>query len=101
MKAKQLMCLLLFSGALAAEQESELASTIMLCANCHGQAGISSVAVYPNLAGQKALYLKLQLQKFKDGSRPSAVMEPMSKVLSDKEIEALANYYANLSTQVK
>lgn len=69
----------------------------ILCANCHGERGISELDIYPNLAGQKQLYLRQQLLKFRDGSRPSAVMAPMAKALSDQDIDNLAAYYASLT----
>lgn len=68
----------------------------IICANCHGEQGISELALYPNLAGQKRLYLKQQLHNFRNGSRPSAVMAPMAKALSDQDIENLAEFYASL-----
>lgn len=68
----------------------------VICANCHGEQGISELGLYPNLAGQKQLYLRQQLHKFRDGSRPSAVMAPMTKTLSDQDIDNLAAYYASL-----
>ena len=37
----------------------------MMCAACHGSAGISAVPMYPNLAGQKEIYLTKQLKDFK------------------------------------
>ncbi|PKF58394.1 hypothetical protein CW748_03890 [Alteromonadales bacterium alter-6D02] len=67
-----------------------------MCANCHGEQGISSVPIYPNLAGQKELYLAQQMKKYRDGSRPSPVMAPLTKSLSDDDIANLAAYYASL-----
>ena len=68
----------------------------LLCVSCHGQAGISSVPMYPNLAGQKELYLRKQLADFRSGYRPSLVMAPMAKNLSDEDIVNLAGYFASL-----
>ena len=44
----------------------------MMCAGCHGAAGISAVPTYPNLAGQKEAYLTKQLKEFKSGARNNA-----------------------------
>ena len=66
------------------------------CAACHGQSGISNNPEWPNLAGQKAVYLKKQIIAFRDGQRQSALMAPMVKPLSDKDAEDLAAYYASL-----
>ena len=67
-----------------------------VCAACHGAEGVSSMDIYPNLAGQKEGYLVSQLQHFRDGERNNAIMAPMAKPLSDDDIEDLAAYYSNL-----
>lgn len=66
------------------------------CVACHGEAGISSNSVWPNIGGQKREYLVLQLKAFKTGKRTDVLMSPIAKMLSDSEIEELAEYYANL-----
>jgi len=66
------------------------------CASCHGAAGISASALWPNLAGQQEQYLIKQLKAFREGERTDPLMSPMSKSLSDEDIEDLAAYFANL-----
>jgi len=66
------------------------------CNACHGAAGISAVPMYPNLAGQKAMYVDKQLKAFRDGSRKDPVMSPMAKPLSDADIVNLAAYFESL-----
>jgi cytochrome c553 len=68
----------------------------MMCAACHGAAGISAVPMYPNLAGQKAMYLTKQLKDFKSGKRNDATMKGMVASLSDADMADLAAYYASL-----
>ena len=63
------------------------------CNSCHGKDGIGTMPSFPNLAGQKALYLEQQLKAFRDGSRKSEVMNIVVKQLSDRDIENLAAYY--------
>lgn len=67
-----------------------------VCAACHGSEGVSSLEIYPNLAGQKEAYLASQLQQFREGKRENPIMEPMARPLSDDDIADLAAYYANL-----
>ncbi len=67
------------------------------CDACHGEDGIGTMPVFPNLAGQKALYLEKQLLAFRDGSRRSEVMGIVVKTLSDVDIRNLAAYYAHLA----
>jgi cytochrome c553 len=66
------------------------------CAACHGQKGISANPAWPNLAGQKALYLKNQIIAFRDGARQNAMMSPMVKSLSDEDAANVAAYYESL-----
>lgn len=66
------------------------------CAGCHGANGIGIMDTYPNLAGQKAGYLKKQLKAFKDGTRKDPVMGSMAKPLSNADIDNLAAYYASM-----
>jgi cytochrome c553 len=66
------------------------------CVACHGAAGISTIPMYPNLAGQHAQYIVKQLKAFKDGTRKDPSMSPMAKPLSDKDMEDIAAYYESL-----
>ena len=63
---------------------------------CHGRNGISVVANFPNLAGQKDLYIVTQLKAFRAGKRKFPVMNLMTKQLSDADIDNLAAYFASL-----
>jgi cytochrome c553 len=67
-----------------------------VCAACHGANGISNNDMWPNLAGQKPGYLKLQLTAFRDGNRKNPMMSPMATGLSDEDIANLAAYFASL-----
>jgi cytochrome c553 len=67
-----------------------------VCAMCHGDDGISLVPIYPNLAGQKEGYLKLQLEAFRKGERVNMAMSSHAQKLSDQDIVDLSAYYANL-----
>ena len=67
-----------------------------MCMACHGVAGISSIPMYPNLAGQKAMYLVKQLKDFKSGKRQDPTMKGMVMALSDADIVNISAYYASL-----
>lgn len=64
------------------------------CAACHGPMGNSSDPKYPKLAGQKNGYLRLQLEAFRSGVRPSEIMKGFAQTLNDDQIAALARYYS-------
>lgn len=66
------------------------------CIACHGAAGISNNDLWPNLAGQKAGYLALQLTAFRDGERKNPMMSPMAAGLSDADIANIAAYFSSL-----
>jgi cytochrome c553 len=72
---------------------------IAACAGCHGPAGSGIPAQYPRLAGQWADYTKAQLMAFRAGDRkndPAGAMRGVAAKLSDKEIEAVADYISGL-----
>ncbi|MGZ4959861.1 MAG: c-type cytochrome [Methylomonas sp.] len=78
------------------------ARNIAACAGCHGGDGKGKIVdrmVYPVIAGQNRVYLHGQLTSWKLGERtnsPDAVMNKVARLLSDDEIEALANYLAGM-----
>jgi len=67
-----------------------------VCAACHGAAGISAAPMWPNLAGQKEMYLSKQIKAFRDGIRKDPSMSPMVAGLTDADADNLAAYFASL-----
>lgn len=65
------------------------------CAHCHGTDGNSSSSVYPSLAGQTKQYLFKQLKDFKEGRRTDPMMSPSVGVLSDQDMQELADYFSS------
>ena len=84
-----------FGSAMAGDVAAGKAKSAT-CAGCHGGNGVSMVPMYPNLAGQKEMYLVKQLKAFRDGTRSDPTMGAMAKPLSDADIDNLAAYYASL-----
>lgn len=64
------------------------------CMGCHGAAGNSVSADFPNLAGLSYVYLYKQLLDFKSGARKSPIMAPMVLALSEQNLLDLAAYYS-------
>lgn len=68
------------------------------CINCHGESGkgkSASVSAFPVIGGQHRDYLVKQLKEFRDGARandPAGMMVGVAKNLTDKEIDAVAEY---------
>ena len=84
------------SVALAGDPSAAENKAKTLCASCHGPDGISTNPLWPNLAGQKDQYLAKAMKDYREGVRSDPIMAPLAKMLSDKEIEDLAAYYAGL-----
>jgi cytochrome c553 len=79
-------------------QKAALKKTVETCGTCHGVNGRSISPTFPNLAGQTAPYIELQLHAFKDQTRADpdaqAYMWGMASQLSDTIISALGGYFA-------
>jgi cytochrome c553 len=73
---------------------AEMPARAQACVACHGQTGVSSSPEFPNLAGQHAAYLAIQITAFRDGSRSNPAMAPFVSGLTDAEITELAAYYS-------
>ena len=71
------------------------ATLALNCTMCHGAQGMS-VSNAPNLAGQYPEVVIKQLHDFQGGQRTSAIMQALSRGLSDANITDLAAYYAYL-----
>ena len=70
----------------------QIVSTV--CAACHGPDGNSPTAANPNLAGQQAEYITLQLMHFKSGVRANPIMQSMAAPLSPEDMTALGAYFS-------
>ena len=64
------------------------------CAHCHGTDGNSTSSAYPSLAGQTRDYLYRQMKDFKEGRRKNAMMSASIGVLSDQDMQDLAEYFS-------
>jgi len=65
-----------------------------VCAACHGADGNSAIPANPSLAGQGAEYISRQLENFKSGVRPNAIMQPMAATLTPADMVALGVFYS-------
>src|SRR5512136_1316189 len=61
-----------------------------MCVGCHGANGISKVKAVPNLAGQRPVYLYLELKAYQSGARAVGDMSNVTKPLSDQALIQLA-----------
>jgi cytochrome c553 len=70
-----------------------------VCSACHGADGNSPSPANPNLAGQQADYIALQLAHFKSGIRNNAVMAGMAATLTPDDMRSLGAYFAQQKPQ--
>jgi cytochrome c553 len=74
------------------------ANNLALCIGCHGIPGYKTAypMVYhvPMIAGQQPAYIVNALKAYKSGERSHPSMRGIAASLTDKDMEALAAYYA-------
>ncbi|WKJ91378.1 c-type cytochrome [Methylomonas montana] len=95
-KIKYIVMLGLFAASANAADINAGKTSAAACQGCHGAAGISSSPLWPSLAGQSAIYIESQLNKFRTGQRDNDVMKPIAAGLSENDIQNVAAYYASL-----
>src|SRR5438067_11073136 len=68
------------------------------CAECHSLDGISVMARFPKLAGQRSDYIAKQVRDFRDGRRRNdgGQMVAIAGEISDQDLAKTALYFANL-----
>lgn len=81
--------------ALAADIAAGKTTALFACVDCHGLTGVSRDEYFPNLAGQKELYLTVQLKAFKAGKRKNPEMNLITKLLTATDIANVAAYFAS------
>lgn len=65
-----------------------------LCAACHGEDGHARIPGAPDLAGQPYPYLLQALHEYRNGERRVPVMRAAAGPLTEKDMQALAHWYA-------
>ncbi|MBX6420250.1 MAG: cytochrome c [Sinobacteraceae bacterium] len=97
MNLKTCLCAALglgLAGAAAAETLPPKPARAVVCAACHGQNGVSTLPIYPNLAGQQESYIEHALHAYKNGERKNPIMAAQAAGLSDQDIKELAAWFA-------
>lgn len=63
------------------------------CASCHGTNG-RNAGHMNDLAGMPKEHIVQRMKDFKDGVKPSTVMQQLAKGYSEAQIEAVASYFS-------
>ena len=70
------------------------------CQTCHGIDGLATLAMVPNIAGQREDYTVIQLEAYRSGKRQHPQMSIIAQSLSDQDIRNLAAWYASIKISV-
>jgi cytochrome c553 len=87
-----LVCVTAFAATLARAQGIE--EKIQVCSACHGESGKPVDKTIPNIWGQQAGYLYIQLRDFKRGDRKSEIMQPIASGFERNDMLAIAEYFS-------
>jgi cytochrome c553 len=83
-------------GAPAGQPANGAEGKAAVCAGCHGDGGVSTNPVWPNLAGQHDTYLVEALKAYQSGARDNAMMAATAKALSEADMHEIASHFATL-----
>jgi cytochrome c553 len=86
-----------FAGDLAAGK----AKAEEACQVCHGIDGIALVPMAANLTGQQKDYMIVQLDAFRAGKRQHEQMSIIAKMLTDEDIENVAEWYSSIKITIE
>ena len=93
--------LLALSPAAVLSADGEKLYQTKTCSTCHGKDGKSPIMpMYPKIAGQNQAYTLQQLKDIKSGTRnngQTAAMKGVMHLVSDDEMQALAEYIATMT----
>jgi len=73
--------------------------SVPACSSCHGPNAHGMPPTFPRLAGQHAEYIVAQLKNFKSDARandPNGVMRNIASKLTDRQMDAVAEYLTGL-----
>ncbi len=97
MKLNKMIPLIALAGSLLPPGAAGEVSHSMLgntCAGCHGTNGHSAEPM-PIIAGLPEKYLAETMKNYGSGKRPSTIMGRLARGYSDREIEAMAAFFAS------
>ena len=93
--------LLALSPAAVLSADGEKLYKTKTCSTCHGKDGKTPIMpMYPKIAGQNKEYTLQQMVDIKSGARSngqSAAMKGVMHLVSEEEIQALAEYIATMA----
>ncbi len=88
-------------AALAGDLAAGKAKAEAACQTCHGIDGKATIPMAANLSGQQKGYLAAQLQAYRSGKRKHEQMDIIAKMLNDRDIENLAEWYSSIKVSIE
>jgi cytochrome c553 len=101
-----MLCLLAFSSFSSLSYAGMIDKVGMqpweICAMCHNANGISRMAKFPKLAGQKAVYIEQQVMAFREGRRHNdgGQMQSIVGEIAHADVAQIAAYFSLLPQDV-
>src|SRR3984893_16789124 len=75
-------------------QAQSIEEKTQVCAGCHGADGKPVDKTIPNVWGQQAGYIYIELRDFKRGDRKSDIMQPIVSSMERDDMQAIAEYFS-------
>ena len=94
MKNTLLLAALALATAAAQAAAADKPAKVVVCAACHGENGVATQPMYPNLAGQQDSYIEHALHAYKSGERKNPIMGAQAAGLTDEDIQQLAAWFS-------
>jgi len=94
LRAAFFFCMLAAPALAGAQDAAAGAKKAEPCFACHGTNGNSVVPQFPNLAGQTARYLYLQMRDYQEGRRSDPAMAPLAKPFTREDLLDIAAFFA-------
>ncbi|MBW0278874.1 cytochrome C [Shewanella xiamenensis] len=82
--------MLLLPAGTHADESNKL---LNMCKACHGESGMSRFEHIPNIGWQNSDYLLKQLRAFKAGTRQDPTMTKVAQLLSEADMQQMAEYF--------
>ena len=83
----------------SADQRPGAALAAAVCANCHGDQGLTISDNFPRLAGQSAEAIYKQLSDYRSGARVNPIMSMVARTLTEDQLAQVASYFAHVPRQ--
>ena len=80
--------------AIAPLRAETLDQQVQVCTGCHGENGKPIDKSIPNIWGQQAGYIYIQLRDFKRGDRKNEIMQPIASGFERNDMLAIAEYFS-------